>query len=245
MRKAIIIVGVVLTVVGLVIIAAIGGANGLQGLKGMFSHDLSAVDAVEEVQMSSDFVTLNITANSYSVYLRKSADEKMHVKYVSQLPDGVILDVEKSSDNSVTVTQNDADKIWGIMFGSAYQNRFLVVEIPENAHFALSVQCNAGKLDVSGVKNLQKLMRDAGIEVLSNGNDIVIANDRLIVFLSTRETQKELCFNCPTDVYDDRTGEFIAKCERYTFKPIRLGEVRWLFIGKSADIWRNYRNKHY
>lgn len=96
-----------------------------------------------------------------------------------------------------------------------------------------------------GVKNLQKLMRDAGIEVLSNGNDIVIANDRLIVFLSTRETQKELCFNCPTDVYDDRTGKFIAKCERYTFKPIRLGEVRWLFIGKSADIWRNYRNKHY
>ena len=157
MRKAIIIVGVVLTVVGLVIIAAIGGVNGLQGLKGMFSHDLSAVDAVEEVQMSSDFVTLNITANSYSVYLRKSADEKMYVKYVSQLPDGVILDVEKSSDNSVTVTQNDADKIWGIMFGSAYQNRFLVVEIPENAHFALSVQCNAGKLDVSGVKNLQNV----------------------------------------------------------------------------------------
>ncbi|MGN1041025.1 MAG: DUF4097 family beta strand repeat-containing protein [Candidatus Fimimonas sp.] len=157
MRKAFIIVGVVLTVVGLIIIAAIGGANGLAGLKGMFSHDLSAADEVKELEISEDVVNLNVVANSYSVYLRKSEDEKLYVKYVSQLPDGVTLDVEKTAENSVTITQTDVDKILGIMFGNAYKNRFLVVEIPENGHFALSVQCNAGKLDVSGVANLQNV----------------------------------------------------------------------------------------
>ena len=93
------------------------------------------------------------------------------------------------------------------------------------------------------VQNLQKLMQNSGVQLLSDGKDIVTANDRMIMHLSVSLGEKCIRFNEPTDIYDDLSGKFMEKIREYIFNADIIGEVRWIFTGESAQAWCRYRQE--
>lgn len=82
-------------------------------------------------------------------------------------------------------------------------------------------------------QNIRALCGIAGVNILSDDNDVVIANDSMIVYCASSEGQKSLKFDKPTDVYDYFNGKSYETVTSVDFKSV-FGETYYFFLGDTA-----------
>ncbi|MHB1151307.1 MAG: hypothetical protein ACYCWE_07775 [Eubacteriales bacterium] len=83
-------------------------------------------------------------------------------------------------------------------------------------------------------QNIRALCGIAGVNILSDDNDVVIANDSLIVYCASAEGQKSLKFDKPTDVYDYFNDKSYKRVTSVEFNAV-FGETYYFFLGDAAE----------
>lgn len=153
MKKFFIATGILLVIVGLILVCIFGSMRGFEGMKNGFTHDISNTDAYKSVTVDSNAqLDLNISSNSYSVYLRSSAENEsqVRIKYLSEmLSKGATIDVS-ANGNSVSIEEDDESKWFPLSFLNDFygRKRFIVVEVPVGIEVNIQVTSNVGKFDV-------------------------------------------------------------------------------------------------
>ena len=138
MKKVFISLGIILVIAGIVVVGVFGGAKGFTDWRDFRLHDLSKADEtlrdfdVEELQGLSK---IEVQAEQFCVYVVESSDaEKVSVKAMSKLPDGVEISVDYDSDNKVLkVTQKleNSKHLWLKIWNAEYLKYFAVIELPK------------------------------------------------------------------------------------------------------------------
>jgi len=165
MKKVFISLGIILVIAGIVIVGVYGGAKGFSDWNELRIHDVSKADKAEEFAVADiqGLQKIEVNANQFCVYFVKSADvDKVSVKYVSDLPEGVQIDVGYQN-NVLKVTQMVEDsserellqRIWN----AEYLKFFVVVELPatetfENAEIVTELKHGVVFVDGLDLKNL-------------------------------------------------------------------------------------------
>lgn len=152
MKKALIALGILLVIIGVVIVAVFGGKEGFFALADSYSvsHDFTtATHGQDYSQEESDLLnSVEITAKDYSVYICKSQDNVLSVKY-PELNSGDVITCSSSIDNSgiLTVTQSNNKNFFHI----GHKNKsFMVVYVPRHkTAISVTVKTQVGKVDVS------------------------------------------------------------------------------------------------
>lgn len=137
-------IGVILVIVGLVMVGIFGGEALKQiNWKDIFSgtnHDLSkAKDGIDtNADDLNELETIEIQVDRYSVYVLPTDDNKISVKYVGPLEEGVTVDVVCYDVNptKLYITEKDNLGSWHTMTGS---NRFIVVYVPQTEQFTSTI----------------------------------------------------------------------------------------------------------
>lgn len=83
---------------------------------------------------------------------------------------------------------------------------------------------------------LRAIAKLNGVRVFMNSEDVLNANDTMVMFNTSTDGDKTVNFGKKTDVYDYFTGKWYMGVTSVTFKDMRKGQVKWLFYGKKADI---------
>ena len=69
-----------------------------------------------------------------------------------------------------------------------------------------------------------------------DGNDVLNANDTMLMFSASSAGSRTVRFGEKTDVYDYFTGKWYTGVTSVTFENMKAGQVKWLFFGKKAEI---------
>ncbi len=164
MKKVFISLGIILVIAGIVIVGVYGGAKGFSDWSDLRIHDVSKADKAEEFAVADvqELQKIEISGNQFCVYFLKSADaDKVSVKYVSDLPEGVQIAVNYENNVlKVTQTVDKSDELWQRIWNGEYLKFFVVVELPktetfENAEIVAELKCGAVFVDELDLKNLQ------------------------------------------------------------------------------------------
>lgn len=83
---------------------------------------------------------------------------------------------------------------------------------------------------------LRAIAKLNGTRVFMDSEDVLNANDTMVMFNTSTAGDKTVNFGEKTDVYDYFTGKWYMGVTSVTFKDMRKGQVKWLFYGKKADV---------
>ncbi|MCM1289119.1 MAG: hypothetical protein NC132_00420 [Corallococcus sp.] len=139
MKKVFVSLGIILVIAGIVIVGVYGGAKGFSGGENLSFHDLNKADEVKEFAASDlqDLEQVEVSTNQFCVYLVQSHDaEKVNVKYLSSLPDGIEINAtyENKTLKITQTIENPSDLLQRIWSGD-YLKYFVVVELPKTDAF--------------------------------------------------------------------------------------------------------------
>lgn len=82
-------------------------------------------------------------------------------------------------------------------------------------------------------RNIRALCAVAGVNILSDDNDVVIANDTMVVYCAASAGRKKIMLDEPSDVYDYYNGKYVEKAAEIEFDA-RFGETFFFFLGDCA-----------
>lgn len=158
MKKIFISIGILLVIAGVIIVGVVGGRDGFASLKNSFKQDISIADTSATFAPNEiDLQEIEITTNTYSVYLRKSETADVVVRYVEDCPKDVQFGIV-AGEKKIVISETDHSDGWKIhnLFGRLdWNKRFVVVELPDSekiCNVKLSVRTNAGSLSIDGVR---------------------------------------------------------------------------------------------
>lgn len=182
MKRFFIAIGILLVIAGVVIVLVVGGSGGFENIKDGFRPDLSSADVCEKIPFDAEGLRrLEISTSSYTVYLRYTDEDEICVRYVSDKPEGVSIDITHSTE-IVSITETDGDWSFANLFGGfSFRRRFLVVELPKQASFEnvdVTLKINAGSCfceDIT-VGNLSVSV-DAGSTMISGVQAALIKSE--------------------------------------------------------------------
>lgn len=158
MKKVFISLGIILVIAGIVIVGVYGGAKGFTNWNDLLLHDLSKADHAEEFAAAEmqDLQMIEVHTDQFCVYFVQSADEnKVSVKYLSDLPKGVEISVTyENKVLKVTQTTGDSVNVWQRIWNGDYLKFFVVIELPNTEVFEkakLTTEIKQGTVFFDGV----------------------------------------------------------------------------------------------
>lgn len=96
-----------------------------------------------------------------------------------------------------------------------------------------AVFCGAPGLSVH---NLRRLMAESGVPVLCDSDDVLSADDTMVMLSACTAGVKQVTFDRAVDVYDYFAGAWHEKTSTLTLGEMTPGEVKWLFYGDRPAI---------
>lgn len=156
MKKVFIPIGIILVIVGIIIVGVYGGADAWKSLgtpnleNAKTHHSFSVVQT--ETEQPLIIKSIAVASDSFDVYVRKTAETAVTVKYSDSIPKGSEITVNYIAD-SQTLTVEESDSFGGFIFvwGFNRADRFIIVDIPESLlenGLSLRADVDVGKLEV-------------------------------------------------------------------------------------------------
>lgn len=177
-------IGVILVIAGLVMVGIFGG-EAIKNInwKDMFSgnHNLDSANYSEDktAEELSGLTNIDINVDRYTVYVLPTDDNKVSVKYVTPLDEGVDVQVEYiASTLSVTETDNLGSLFFGGLFGS---KRFIAVYVPQTELFtqaSLTINAETAGIKVKNVafSSVKCTAKTGGVSLLDiNAKDVYVS----------------------------------------------------------------------
>ena len=127
------------------------------------------------------------------------------------------LTVVQGSYTTALGTYADGSVGYALYEGTNYRSVFL------GSHFA-------------SAQTLRAIAKTGGVQVYMDGNDVLNANDTMLMFSASSAGSRTVRFGEKTDVYDYFTGKWYTGVTSVTFENMKAGQVKWLFFGKKAEI---------
>ena len=85
------------------------------------------------------------------------------------------------------------------------------------------------------VNNLKAIARACGIHVYSDSEDVLMANQNMVVFHAVTAGEKTVTFEGKTDVWDYFNNKWYTDVDSVTFSA-QIGETKYLFYGDKEEI---------
>lgn len=148
MKKALIALGVLLVIIGVVIVAIAGGEEGFLSLIDSYaeSHDFSLATNGKEysAEEANSLQSVTIAAKDFSVYIRKSSDNTLSVKFPElKSGDVVTYSSQIDKDGILSVTQDNKHSF--NMFWGKRHSSFMIISLPESkTQLEISVKDTVG-----------------------------------------------------------------------------------------------------
>lgn len=232
MKKALIALGVLLVIIGVVMVAIFGGEEGFWSLwdAASGSHDFStategkAYSPYETNQLKS----VQVTCKYYSVYVRTTQDDFVSVKY-PELDGGTFISVSPQIDESgvLSVNQTGENAFWGNINGS---KKFLVIYIPQKlSQLDIKIDSKVGKIDLQADCGALYLSTDTGLITAKTnvaGNAMAVSKTGAIDF---NASAKEV-------ILDAKTGAInFAVTSNKIEVSAQTGAINGVVKGTKAD----------
>lgn len=84
--------------------------------------------------------------------------------------------------------------------------------------------------------SIRALARYGGANIFIDTNDVLVANDNMVMLHASSRGNKTVNFSGKVDVYDYFENKWYTNVSSVTLSNMRSGTCRWLFYGKKAEI---------
>lgn len=256
MKKALIALGILLVIIGVVMVAIAGGEEGFSSLISAYasSHDLSLATEGKEysAEEANLLQTISVNAQNFSVYIRKSNAGELSVKHPELKGGDVITCSSKiGSTGILSVTQdNDRPFNWGVNNSKS----FMVITVPaSNTQLKLELKCSVGAVDIldmefnyarfsgnTGSLNLKDCNAEKSIEANNRTGAIALNNckSRKVDIKSNTGAISLNDLTCEELIVETKTGVISAKSTGVTGGVSAVSNTGLItFEGSAGDIY--------